>query len=224
MRRTILRSPIVILIAITLSLVGGVLDASPASAIDTAIIDTLGAATPDTTFSVFGSGGNAIDASQLVGPRFTLTEKTAITEIGGFVNDCPSINQGVPDCPGALPLTVQIRPSNAVGIPSPTAGGVPHLTKVLATFVLSDDGNPLLFSYESASTNLILKEGTYFALFAPQADDQGGSLLSSAQIPFSYQAGTTTLGFLRPTMHGRFTAFSGDTSAAVRILGHPVAQ
>jgi hypothetical protein len=223
MRRTMLGSSIVTLIAITLSLVGGVLGASRARASDTAIVDTLGAATPETTFSVFGSGGNAITATQLVGPRFTLTEKTAITEIGGFVNNCPLINQGVPDCPGALPITVQIRPSNAGGIPSPTAGGVPHPSKVLATVALSDDGDPLVFSYESASTNLILEEGTYFALFAPQGDDEGGTLLSSAQIPFSYQAGTTTLGFLDPTSTNSLR-FSGDTFAAVRILGHPVVQ
>jgi hypothetical protein len=216
MRRTILRSPIITLIAITLSLVGGVLGASRARASDPAIVDTLGAATPDTTFSVSGSGGNAIDASQqLVGPRFTLTEDTVITEIGGFVNNCRSFVGGVPQCPGTLPFTVQIRPS--------TGSGVPALSKVLATVVLSHDDDPFVFSYESASTDLILKQGTYFALFAPQQDD-AGALLSSAQIPFSYQAGSTRLGFLFPNLQGRFARFSADTLGAVRILGHPVVQ
>jgi hypothetical protein len=215
MRRTILRSSIVTLTAITLSLGGGVLGASRAGASDAAIVDTLGAATPDTTFSGEGAGGQGIDASQLVGPRFTLTEETVITEIGGFVNNCRSIVGGVPQCPGTLPFTVQIRPS--------TGSGVPHLSRVLATMVLSHDDDPLVFSYESASTDLILKQGTYFALFAPQQDD-AGTLLSAAQIPFSYQAGSTTLGFLFPTIHGRFTAFSADLMGAVRILGHPVVQ
>jgi hypothetical protein len=214
MRRTILRFSMVTLTTITLSLGGGVLGASQAGASDAAIVDTLGAATPDTTFSVFGAGGQTINAS-LVGPRFTLTEETVITEIGGFVNNCKQITSGAPECPGTLPFTVQIRPS--------TGSGVPALSKVLATVVLSHDDDPLVVSYESASTNLVLKPGTYFALFAAQGDD-AGFLLSSAQIPFSYQAGSTTLGFLFPDLQGRFARFSADTLGAVRILGHPVVQ
>jgi hypothetical protein len=199
MRRTVLSFSIVALTAVALSLGDGVPGASRAWASDPAIVDTLGAATPDTTFSASGAWGQAISSAQLVGPRFTVTERTVITEIGGFVTNY-----------SALPLTVQIRPST---------GGVPHLSKVLATFVLSD-GDPLVFSYESASMDLVLKRGTYFALFAAQADP-GGVLLAAAQIPFSYQAGTTTLGFLNPTTGSRFSA---DTFGAVRILGHPVVQ
>ena len=97
---------------------------------------------------------------------------------------------------------------------------MPHPTKVLATFVLSDDGDPLVFSYESVSTDFTLGPGTYFALFTAQADP-GGVLLAAAQIPFSYRAGTTTLGWLNPSTGQRF---SGVTFAAVRILGHPVVQ
>ncbi len=63
---------------------------SAASAAGT-IVDTLGAATPATKFSVFGSGGQAILADQFVGPEFTITEPTRIGEIGGFVNNCGSI-------------------------------------------------------------------------------------------------------------------------------------
>jgi hypothetical protein len=216
MRRTILRFSMVTLTTITLSLGGGVLGASRAGAIDAVIVDTLGAATPDTTFSGAGGGGQAIISGlSLVGPRFTLTEETVITEIGGFVSNCKQITSGVPECPGTLPFTVQIRPS--------TGSGVPALSKVLATVVLPHDDDPLVVSYESASTNLVLKPGTYFALFAAQGDD-AGFLLSSAQIPFSYQAGSTTLGFLFPDLQGRFARFSADTLGAVRILGHPVVQ
>jgi hypothetical protein len=75
--------------------------------------------------------------------------------------------------------------------------------------------------YESVSPNLVLKPGTYFPLFAAQ-DEDGGFLLTDASIPFSYKAGSTTLGFLDPTTPSwRFTA---NTFGAVRILGHPVVQ
>src|SRR5262245_44295648 len=40
------------------------------------VLDTLGAATPDTTFSVFGSGGEGVLGGGLVGPQFTLTKRT----------------------------------------------------------------------------------------------------------------------------------------------------
>jgi hypothetical protein len=204
MRRTVLSFSIVTLTAITTSLGGGALGTSRARASDIVIVDTLGAATPTTTFNLPGTGGNSISpTTQLVGPQFTLTETTVITEIGGFVNEFSATS---------LPISVQIRPS--------TAGGIPHPSKVLATFVISNDGDPLVYSYESASTNLVLKPKTYFALFTAQADP-GGVLLASAQIPFSYQAGSTTIGWILPHVGDRF---SGVTFAAVRILGHAVGQ
>ena len=175
-----------------------------AQAADTAIVDTLGDATPTTTFSVFGAGGQTIFGSQYVGPRFTLVQEAVITEIGAFVNNCGTIIGGVPQCPDTLPLVVQVRPSVA---------GVPDPSTVVATFELSHDDNPLVVSYESASTNLRLAAGEYFALFAPQNDDVG-FLLSGAG---SYQAGIVTMGFLDPTSGN---AFASEQFGAVRIVGH----
>jgi hypothetical protein len=165
------------------------------------ILDTLGAATPATKFSIFGSSGTSILPTQFVGPSFTLTQATVITEIGGFVNgDIPS-----PSNP--TPFIVQIRP---------LVPGTPVASTVLASFVLSSDNNPLIVSYESVSTKLILKAGTYFALFGSQ-DDNEGFVLATANSPFAYLAGTTTFGVLNPTT-GRFS--TQGTAAAVRILGH----
>ena len=172
------------------------------------LLDALGAATPATQFSVFGSGGSTILSSQVVGPEFTVTQPTTITEIGGFVNNCGDIVAGSPQCPGTLPFTVQIRPST---------NGIPDAATVLAAFVLSHDDDPLVISYESVATDLTLGPGSYFALFAPQESD-AGFLLRDASDPFTYQAGSITLGFFDPTT-GTSSAEAGR--GAVRILGTP---
>jgi hypothetical protein len=198
------RTTILVLVAVTLSMASVALGPA-AQAVDTTILDTLGAATPTTTFSVFGSGGMVIASSQLVGPRFMVNEDTVITEIGAFLNNCASIVGGVPQCPDALPLTVQIRPSVA-GLPDPST--------VLATLVLSHDDDPLLVSYESVSPNLKLEPGEYFALFAPQQEQDVGFVLASTN---EYRAGIVTMGFLDPTSGD---ASASDQFAAVRIAGH----
>lgn len=171
------------------------------------IVDTLGAATPTTKFSVFGSGGQSVLGSQFVGPEFALTEPTTITEIGGFANNCISIVAGVPQCPSPPPFVVQIRAA---------INGVPDSSSIIASFALSNDGDPLLVSYESVQPNFLLAPGTYYALFAPQSADSGGYLLGTASSPFQYSSGLTNMGFLDVT--------TGNTSAAVgfgavRILG-----
>ena len=173
------------------------------------LLDALGAATPATHFSVFGSSGSAILSGQFVGPEFNLTQPTTITEIGGFLNNCEEIDAGVPQCPGTLPFTVQIRPST---------NGIPDAATVLASYVLSHDDDPLVISYESVATNLTLGPGSYFALFAPQGSD-AGLLLASASDPFNYEAGSVTLGFFDPGT-GTSSVVEGDM-AAVRILVAP---
>ena len=172
--------------------------------LDVAIVDSLGAATPATTFDVFASFGVGVAPTQLIGPQFTLAQDTVITEIGAFINhNCVPNN-----CPGALPFAVQIRP---------TTGGVPDASTVLATFVLSDDGNSLVVSYESVMTHLTLPSGNYSVLFVPQ-DAVDGSLMGGASSPFNYQAEVVTLGFLDPSSG---TTGVSDSFAAVRIIGHP---
>src|SRR6185295_10694906 len=99
-------------------LVGSVAPVSTGATIS--IVDSLGTATPATQFSVVGTGGLSILDFQFVGPKFTLTQPTTLTEIGGFVN-CD-----IPEC-STLPFTVQIRPST---------NGVPDASTVLASFVL----------------------------------------------------------------------------------------
>jgi hypothetical protein len=170
------------------------------------LVDALGAATPATQFSVFGSGGSTIISSQFAGPEFILTQPTTVTEIGAFVNNCGDIVAGSPQCPGTLPFTVQIRPSR---------NGVPDAATVLAALALSHDDDPLVISYESVAPNLTLGPGSYFALFAPQGRD-AGLLLDNASIPFKYQAGSITLGVFDPST-GIPSAF--PNTGAVRILG-----
>lgn len=188
-------------VALSLALVAaaaaGFFGTSSASAAGTfTILDTLGAATPTTSFSVFGSGGTGISPSQNLGPQFTLGQDTLVTEIGAFINMHNDL---------ALPPLIQIRPA---------VNGLPGAS-VVGTFVMSNDGDPFTVSYESATPNLMLEAGTYFALFAPQGTDEG-TLLGSASVPFNYLAGLTDLGFLDPTS-GSSGVFGGF--GAVRIAG-----
>jgi len=167
------------------------------------IVDTLGAATPSTTFAkITGSslGFWHIQFFFFVGPKFTLTEETEITEIGGFIDVFE----------GTLPVVVQIRPTDA--------NGFPDLTSVLATFVLSNDNDPSLISYEFATPNLTLGAGTYWALFALPDGGEASLLINFfSATGVEYQSGSTTMGFVRP-----FEGQSGLTllpRGAVRILG-----
>lgn len=179
----------------------------PGNTATVSILNSLTAATPSTEFSALGAGGVSINSAQFVGPKFTLTQPTTITEIGAFVNNCISIVAGVPQCPNTQPFTVQIRPATTLG--------VPDVSVVLASFVLSHDNDPLTVSYESVATNLLLQPGSYFALFAPQGDDQG-VLLNQATIPFNYLAGSIEEGVVFPLTS---TAAVSTQFAAVRILG-----
>lgn len=194
---------------ITVMIVVCVAFVSPAGADTVTIIDSLGDATPHTHFQTSGAGGQGITTDQFVGPEFTLTEPTVLTEIGAFVNNCKSIISGRPLCPNTLPFTVQIRPS---------INGVPDTSTVLATFILSHNRSPVIISYESVTINFALEAGTYFALFAPQ-DDDAGFLLDIASTPFNYQAESITLGFLIPSTG---ISFASQLSGAVRILGSPI--
>ena len=175
----------------------------PAHASPIVVLDTLGTATTGATFSVFGSTGQGVFSEQSVGPQFTLTERTAITEIGGFVNVCEAIIGGVPQCPSTSPFVAEVRAS---------VNGVPDPSTVLGSFTLSHDDDPLVFSYESAAPNLTLEPGVYFALFAAQAG--GGIWLRSSDS--TYFALTTTVGFLNTS-----TAVSSvaQHQGAARILG-----
>ena len=183
--------------------------ASATASATATIIDTLGAATPATTFSVFGTGGQSISPTQFAGPEFTLTEPTRIAEIGGFVNNCGGFLNGEAQCPSPPPFVVQIRAAK---------DGVPDSSSIIASFVLSDDRDVFRFSYESVHPNLLLGPGIYYALFATPSVDAAGSLIGQASSPFQYLSPSTKLGFLDVTTGH---AQTGVVPAGVRILGAP---
>jgi|GEM_PF-3045856 hypothetical protein len=178
---------------------GGPRTNSSVSKVGVVIFNSLDAASPETQFNGWGSGGFSILDSQFVGPEFTLTETTTLIEIGAFVNA---------NLPGQQPFLVQIRPA---------VNGLPDAAHVLVTYTLSNDDTPLIVSYESVSIELTLEPGSYYVLFAPQGAEQG-YLLGEASDPFNYLAGSVNMGFWDPT--------TGSVSAsqqfgAVRILGEP---
>ena len=113
----------------------------------------------------------------------------------------------MPEYPSPPPFVVQIRAA---------INGVPDSSSIIASFALSNDGDPLLVSYESVQPNFVLAAGTFYALFATQSADSGGGLLGTASSPFQYSSGLTNMGFLDVT-----TGIASATVSfgAVRILG-----
>ena len=173
--------------------------AGPASAghRTVSVVDALGAASPTTTFSTFGAGGLSLLDNQQLGPRFTLAHRTVITEIGAFINVY-----------GSGPARVEIRRA---------VNGVPDVRKVLARYVLSDDGTPLDVSFESAAVHLKLGAGTYFALFSAPTGSNG-YVMCCASSPFDYRADSVPTGYYNP-LDGTSSADPAEY-LATRILGH----
>jgi len=196
-----------IILALILALSTQILTFSPVSANSTfTVLDTLGTATTSTQFQLTGSGGFPVYSYQQLGPMFVLTKTTEITEIGVFVTYCELL-YGAVECPSLKPIEVQIRPA---------VNGQPDLSKVLGTFVLPKPRHPEVNAYQSVHPHLTLRPGTYFAIFAPHGDGSTAGLLSNAILPFSYQANSTTIGFIfQPD--GR--TGTGLLGLAVRILG-----
>jgi hypothetical protein len=170
------------------------------------LVDSLAGVGTDTSFSVFGSAGPSLSSNQLLGPRVVLSRRTLITEIGGYLNNCLDFVDGVANCPDLQPFTVQIRPATAAGLPDPNI--------VLATYRLTDDGDPLRVSFESASMHLSLRAGTYFALFGPLRSEDQGFLLSSAQDPFLFASDSILYGYFRDGV-----PYVEESGIAVRIMG-----
>src|SRR3954453_11071374 len=168
------------------------------------VVDGLNGRDPSASLAVFGTGGISISPSEHSGPEFVLTTPTSITEIGAFVNNCGTIDAGVPTCPNRSPLIVEIRPANA-GRPDP------HV--LIASFPLTDDGDPLLVSYESVHPNVSLPAGSYFALFAPANAADAGFILGATN---DYHASRLDAGTVAP---GASATFIPGAFLAVRIAG-----
>jgi uncharacterized protein (TIGR03437 family) len=179
------------------------------------ILNTLGSI-PATTANIvcFGSpnpGCQGINILEPSGPQFTLSEAMTITGIGAFLEGAsPST---------AAPSVVQIRPS---------LGGGPDPNRIAATVsgFTGYPGGSSVF-YESASPNIPLPAGSYFALFASNpgafacCPGTGGVTFfegSAFNMP-----GSITLGFIlisAGTEQGLiFDRGSGPITAAFLITG-----
>jgi hypothetical protein len=180
------------------------------------IVDTLGSfeGLTSNVFDVrFVRSAQAITAGvQQIGPAFSLTSQTRITEIGGFLNNCGPISTGCFPSTFPLPLLVEIVPAQN-GVPD--AGAVPFI------FALPGNRDPVGIYYESVDPNLVLPAGNYFALFTAQGSD-AGLLVGAWGACFDgpcLQADQAALGYIHTGQPGTITA-----SAAVRILGSPVPE
>jgi probable HAF family extracellular repeat protein len=102
--------------------------------------------------------------------------------------------------------------------------GFPDPLIVLGEFILSNNNDAEITSYESVDPNVILGPGTYFALFAPQTAEINdvGVLLSSASNPFDYQGeAIITIGTFDPStgLPANNPPSLDRARIAVRILG-----
>jgi len=181
--------------------------ANPGLGQEFTVLNTLGTATPSTTFSVFGSGGYDVFSDAFVGPPFTLTRRAVLTQVGAFVNNCAQIIAGVPQCPNTLPFVFQIRRS---------VDGAPDPRFVVAAAPLTHDRDPLTVRFETASLgNVILEPGRYFAIIAPQQVIDSGFVLANS---IGYAARITPVGIVSPTG----STVDPANRTAVRILARPV--
>jgi len=147
--------------------------AMKADASEAVVLDSLGNASTETSFEVgvYGMSGRGVSAEWHVGTEIVLTKPTTITEVGGIMNNCGQIVNGVALCPGALPFVVEVRPER---------DGYPDPGEVIANLALTDDGDPLRYSYERWRGRLHLRAGKYFFLVAPAREEDSGSILSTA--------------------------------------------
>lgn len=177
------------------------------------ILDALGSVGTDTVFDLSDSNGTVVGPRQLVGPEFTLRQRTRIIEIGAYLNNCDSIVSGVVLCTAQFPLVVEIHASTEDGHPARDA---------LVTLQLTHDHDPLHIRYEFVQPNIVLPAGRYFALFAPRWETDSGMLLTGASSPLPFVAGHVALGTLDPQTG--LTITNPEQPTAVRILGIPPAR
>ena len=166
-----MRKLMVIFIAGVVTIVVALI-AVKADASEAVIFDSLNGASAETSFEigVYGTSGRGVSAEWHVGVEVMLTKPTMITEVGGIMNNCGQIVNGVALCQGALPFVIEVRP---------TRNGYPDPDEVIANLVLTDDGNPLRYSYERWRGRLHLRAGKYFFLVAPARAEDSGSILST---------------------------------------------
>jgi hypothetical protein len=170
------------------------------------IIHTLGDVPLTTKFKIPGSSGTLLESDRSIGPEFTLTRPTTITEIGSFIESCyPSI-KGLPkECTRDAAVVVNIHLA-LNGSVDPSA--------IIASYTLSNDNDPSSISYESARVSLRLEAGTYYAIFSGTAAN--AVVLSWASDPVQYSCKSGRVGSIRKSS----AAVSTDSQFfGVRILG-----
>ena len=116
-------------------------------------------------------------------------------------------------CGAGSPFTVQIRPALEM---NPEFG--PDPSKLIASFTMSHDRDPRTVSFESASFQLPLHKGTYYALFG-LPPGEGGDILDSAMFPFPYRAPEAIFGIMDPGVNFSINA---NLHGAMLITAAPV--
>ena len=209
----ILRSVALLLFAAVMTMIAGTSSAQrreagggDASLQDTIVIDSIGDLPTDTRFKQPGSSGLRLDGHNSVGPEFTLTKATTITEIGAYVESCYGMLRGqyVERCEPVPSISVDILPQ---------LHDKPDLSTVIASYNLSNDNDRTLISYESVKIELTLEPGTYYAIF-----NNPYKLMASASDPHEYRCKSVRMASVRKDPDAAFTS---RQYLAVRILKKP---
>jgi hypothetical protein len=183
----------------------GSVDASPPQ--NTIVIDSIGNLPTSTRFKRPGSWGHAIDQHNSVGPAFTLTKTTTITEIGAYVEACWVGREAPEGCTPPPPVSVSIHPQ---------VRGIPSLAAAIASYTLSNDNDQTLISYESVKVKLRLQPGTYYAIFNNPSNR--GLLMAGASDPRNYTCHSVLMVDVRRDPETRDLTHQ---YIAVRILKEP---
>ena len=192
----ILRSVTLLLLAAVMTIIAGISSAQRREARgrdasipqDTIVIDSIGDLPTNTRFKLPGSSGSPLDVHNSVGPEFTLTKATTITEIGAYVESCICLVRGkyLEPCEPFPTISVDIHPQ---------LNGKPDLATVIASYNLSNDNDRTLTSYESVKIELTLEPGTYYAIF--NNTYKYGMLMCGASDPHEYMCKSVTMAYVR---------------------------
>ncbi len=113
-----------------------------------------------TGFSVFKSGGLAVDGHYTIGAKFTIEDQTTITRIGTFSHNRRTAPAGPKD-------TVDER---VVADFYPSHQGRPDTASLIATYRMTHNGARSHTPVDFAEVNLQLAPGTYYFFVRRQSE------------------------------------------------------
>jgi hypothetical protein len=127
------------------------------------LLNNLGEATTRSRLTVEGRNGISVAYDESVGLQFEVTRPTFITEVGGFIETY------VAGDPRADDVLVEIHPARA-------DDGRPDRDTVIASAQVTPRADGNVITYQPAFVRVLLRPGTYYALFAADQSAAPGAI------------------------------------------------